>query len=142
MDKILSKYLGRGIHYIMSIEPIKNFRWNRSVDDELDEVEIRYVCSEFNFELHCTKSEILKAIIIEGRSIDKFGKLWDLPDNRTSAHALLGIPERSNSYQGILIERWVSSGEKGEITMIRFENELAIRFSFFLITQYPHMMDG
>lgn len=86
-------YLGKHVSDLLESEPFKNWPYERSVEDDLEEQIIHYVFSEHTLELRCDKNEKIVVIFLYS---DKYS-LFEISFSHSRAQVFekLGRPSKS-----------------------------------------------
>lgn len=94
MTEPLIAYLGKPASVLLASPPFKFWTFKRSVEEDLPERLIDYVCAQHGLSLVCDSDDKIRSIFLEADHFEQ--NLLDIPfsSSRADVLSLLGIPSK------------------------------------------------
>jgi hypothetical protein len=95
MTEPLISYLGKPASTLLGAMPLSRWPFERSVDEDLPELLINYVCEQHGISLTCDEDEKIRTIFLTSDDFDQ--ALFDIPfsSSRRKVLGLLGMSSKS-----------------------------------------------
>jgi hypothetical protein len=96
----LENYLGNHVSRILEVLPFKNWRVDRSLEEDLAEPIIQYVFTDHGLELRCDKEEKILSIFLDADAVDGYSaSIVEIPFSNSRKEVLVrfGIPSKSGA---------------------------------------------